>query len=47
MLKDNFNNTQAAEIRLDAIAGLDRIEARAGAGRDDLTRLQAAAFGDC
>jgi len=35
LLEDDFDRAEIAEIRFDAIAGPDRIEARAGAGRDD------------
>ena len=44
-LETNFNSAQFAKIGLNAITRQDRIETGAGAGRDNLTRLQAASLG--
>ena len=41
----DINRAEIGKIGLHAVAGQYRIEAGAGAGRDDLARLQAAARG--
>src|SRR5581483_2948863 len=40
--EENINAAKASEVGLDAVAGRDRIETSASAGRDDLARLEAA-----